>query len=148
MKNGPQTSVMELSYIYGWIHLSLTDRESMKCVIKKNYIVFHFDSMKIGEVVVISVYKNFTKFHWIWMKNKKVFIMTHLMDGLSIKGRWIWPYSDLNKERAMRLLTLSHWGLLVPPLMIEVYGRKETHYEPKLHTCKTLGHRNHNAYVV
>ena len=25
------------------------------------------------------------------MKNKKVFLIIHLMDGPSVKGRWIWP---------------------------------------------------------
>ena len=44
--------------------------------------------MKIDEVVVIYVY---SKFHWMQMKNKKVFLMTHLTDSPSIKGGWIWP---------------------------------------------------------
>ena len=35
---------------------------------------------------------NFTNFHWIQMKNKKVFLMTHLTDGPSVKNRWIRPY--------------------------------------------------------
>ena len=41
-------------------------------------------------VVHIDNY-NFTNFHWIQMKNKKGFIMTHLMDDQSVKGRWIQP---------------------------------------------------------
>ena len=36
--------------------------------------------MKLGEVVVIHVYYNFTKFHQNRMKNKKVFIIDHLME--------------------------------------------------------------------
>ena len=34
--------------------------------------------MKLGEVVVIHVYYNFTKFHQNWMKNKKVLLSNSL----------------------------------------------------------------------
>ena len=54
--------------------------------------------MKLGEVVVIHVYYNFTKFHQNWMKNKKVLLIAHLTDVLSVKvllrDRRIWPYRD------------------------------------------------------
>ena len=56
----------------GQIHLPLTYGPSVNCVLK-NLFVFHFNSTKIGEVVAIYVYKNFTKFHWIQMKNKSFF---------------------------------------------------------------------------
>ena len=46
----------------GQIHLPLTYGPSVNCVLK-NLFVFHFNSTKIGEVVAIYVYKNFTKFH-------------------------------------------------------------------------------------
>ena len=56
-----------------------------------DFCVFHSNSMKHGEVVVhidIDNY-NFTNFYGIQKNNKKVFIMTHLIDGPFIKGRWI-----------------------------------------------------------
>ena len=56
----------------------------------KFFFIFHLNS-KISEVVVLYVYYNFTKFHWNWMKNKKVYLMTHLTNGLSIKVRLIRP---------------------------------------------------------
>ena len=38
--------------------------------------------------VLVHIYNyNFINFHWIEKKNKKVFLMTHFMNGLSIKGR-------------------------------------------------------------
>ena len=43
--------------------------------------------MKIGEVVVIYVYKNFTNFQM----TKKGFLVTHLTDSPFFKGRWIQP---------------------------------------------------------
>ena len=43
--------------------------------------------MKLGEVVVNIEYYNFTKFHYILMKKIIVLYQTHLMDGLSVRGR-------------------------------------------------------------
>ena len=45
--------------LYGKIHLYLMDRPSVKCVIKFLFcfFVFHLNSMKIGENVVVYVYK-------------------------------------------------------------------------------------------
>ena len=40
--------------------------------------------MKPGEVVVLNVYYNFTKFHYILMKKKIVLHQTHLTDGPSV----------------------------------------------------------------
>ena len=40
-----------------------------------NFFVFHLILMKLGEVVVIHVYYNFTKFHQNRMKNKKVLLI-------------------------------------------------------------------------
>ena len=48
-----------------------------KRAIKKNFFVFHLILMKLGEVVVIHVYYNFTKFHQNRMKNKKVLLIAH-----------------------------------------------------------------------
>ena len=45
------------------------------------------NSIRIGDVVVIYLHQNFTKFHRIQMTNKKSFLMTHLMNGLSDKCR-------------------------------------------------------------
>ena len=50
--------------------------DTLKCYtekwdINKNFFVFHPILMTLGEVVVIHVYYNFTKFHQNWMKNKK-----------------------------------------------------------------------------
>ena len=42
-----------------------------KRAINKTFFVFHLILMKLGEVVVIHVYYNFTKFHQNRMKNKK-----------------------------------------------------------------------------
>ena len=52
-----QTQVTKLlCFLYkSRIHLPLTDRPSAKCVIKK-FLVFHLNSMKIVQVVVIYVY--------------------------------------------------------------------------------------------
>ena len=44
---------------------------------KKLFFVFHLILMKLGEVVVIHVYYNFTKFHQNRMKNKKVLLIAH-----------------------------------------------------------------------
>ena len=41
------------------------------------------------------------------MKNKKVFIMTHLMDGPSIKDRWIRPITSW--VNAIRIFSVSFW---------------------------------------
>ena len=47
--------------------------------------------MKLGEVVVLYVHYNFTKFHLIVMKKIIIFYQTHLTDSPSIRGRWIRP---------------------------------------------------------
>ena len=48
-----------------------------KCAINKTF-VFHLILMKLGEVVIIHVYYNFTKFHQNRMKNKKkVLLIAH-----------------------------------------------------------------------
>ena len=76
---------------YGQIHLPLTDGPSIKCVLHKTFFVFQQNLMKLGEVVRhIECYK-IRKFYQILKKNKKVLCRTHLMDGPSIKGRWIQP---------------------------------------------------------
>ena len=46
-----------------------------KRAINKTFFVFHLILIKLGEVVVTHVYYNFTKFHQIRMKNKKVFLI-------------------------------------------------------------------------
>ena len=47
--------------------------------------------MKLGKVLVHIDNYNLTNFHWIQMEKQKSFLMTHLMDVMSIKGRWIRP---------------------------------------------------------
>ena len=37
---------------YGWIHLPLTEKPYVKCVIKKIVLFFHLNSMKFGKVLV------------------------------------------------------------------------------------------------
>ena len=49
----------------------------------KTIFVFQQNLLKLGEVVA----HNIIKFYQILMKNKKVLYITHLPDGLSIKGR-------------------------------------------------------------
>ena len=61
-----------------------------KCVWYKT-IIFYQNVMKIGEVVVLYVYYNFTKFHYILMKKIIVLYQTHLTDGPSVMDRWIGP---------------------------------------------------------
>ena len=51
------------------------DDSSIKRAINKKNFVFHLMLMKLGEVVVIHVYYNFTKFHQNRMKNKKVLLI-------------------------------------------------------------------------
>ena len=46
----------------------------------KNFFVFHLNSMKIVEVVVS-------------LNLNEVLYITHLMDSLSVKDRWIRPYT-------------------------------------------------------
>ena len=70
-----------LGFGLGQIHLPLTDGLSVKCVLFKTFFVFHLNSWKL--------YYNFTKFHWIWMKNKKVSLMIHLTAGPFVRDRWI-----------------------------------------------------------
>ena len=70
----------------------------------KFFFIFHLNS-KISEVVVLYVYYNFTKFHWNWMKNKKVYLMTHLTNGLSIKGRLIRPVQIMLQFHGKKLTT-------------------------------------------
>ena len=53
----------------------------------KKFFVFHSNSMKLGEVLVHTDNYNFTNFYGIQKNNKKVFTMTHLIDGPFIKGR-------------------------------------------------------------
>ena len=48
-----------------------------KRTINKTFLFFHPILMKLGEVVVIHVYYNFTKFHQNQMKNKKVLLIAH-----------------------------------------------------------------------
>ena len=43
--------------------------------------------MKLGEVVVLYMYYDFTKFYYILMKKIIVLYQTHLMDGPSVRGR-------------------------------------------------------------
>ena len=81
-----------LSRDLGQIHLLLTDGLSIKCVWCKS-IFFHFNLMKLGEVVVHIEHHSFTKFHYILMKKIIVSYQTHLTDGLLVRGRWIGPFS-------------------------------------------------------
>ena len=54
--------------------------------------------MKPCEVVLHQEYYNTTKFYQILMKNKKILYVTHLTNGPSIKGRWIWPKTELRTQ--------------------------------------------------
>ena len=57
------------------IHLNSTDVLSGKCVIKKNFLIFHLNSMKIGEVVVIyDVY--YGRVNLAWLK----FVASNVLD--------------------------------------------------------------------
>ena len=42
-------------------------------------------------------YYNINKFYLILMKNKKYLYITHLLDGPSIKGRWIEPKAEVSE---------------------------------------------------
>ena len=57
---------------YGRNHLPLMDGLSIKCVITKTFFSIS-NSMKLGEVLVHINNYNFTNFHLIQMKNKKVY---------------------------------------------------------------------------
>ena len=46
-----------------------------KQAINKTFLFFHLILIYLGEVVVIHVDYNFTKFHQNWMKNKKVLLI-------------------------------------------------------------------------
>ena len=54
-------AVMDLVLCLGPNHLPLMDGLSVKCVWYKAIIFFHQNVMKLGEVVVLYVYYNFTK---------------------------------------------------------------------------------------
>ena len=53
---------------------------------QKTFFIFHLNSMKIGEVVVINVFKNFTKIHSYLNEKQKSFLMKHLTDAPSIRA--------------------------------------------------------------
>ena len=59
MSNECQIQLFFPLTLYGKIHLYLMDRTSVKCVIKFLFCFFgfHLNSMKIGENVVVYVYK-------------------------------------------------------------------------------------------
>ena len=82
----------------GRIHLPLMDGPSIKMCLIKNYYFFHHNLMKLGEVVVHIEYYNFTRFHHILMQKIIVLYQTHLKDVLSVRSRWIWPWSHLNNK--------------------------------------------------
>ena len=50
----------------------------------KPFFVFHPILKKLGEVVVHMGNYNFTEFYQNWMKDKKVLLIAHLMDVLSV----------------------------------------------------------------
>ena len=54
-----------------------------------DFFVFRSNSMKHGEVLLHIDNYNFTNFYGIQKNEKNVLIMTHLIDGPFIKGRWI-----------------------------------------------------------
>ena len=54
-----------------------------------DFFVFHSNSMKQGEVLVHIDNYNFINLNCIQMKNKTVFLMTHLTDGPYIKDSLI-----------------------------------------------------------
>ena len=63
------------TFLYDPIHMPLTDKPSVKYFLYKTFFVFHQNLMKLGQVVAHMMYY------------KKVLYITHLMDGLSVKGR-------------------------------------------------------------
>ena len=76
----------------GRIHQFLTNVPSIKCVIKKpSCFSFEFNAnlWSCSYLCVLNLHQIFQ------MKNKKVFLMTHLTDGLSINGRWIQSKNDM-----------------------------------------------------
>jgi len=52
-----------------------------------DFFVFHSNSMKQGEVLVHIDNYNFINFYGIQKNNKKVFIMTHLIDPAKLSPR-------------------------------------------------------------
>ena len=71
----------------------------------KNFCVFHLNSMKLGEILVHRDNYNFTNFNWFQMTNKKVSLMTYLMDGPSIKGGEFGLRQKWSKNRIMFFFT-------------------------------------------
>ena len=70
----------------GWqIEASISDHPLN--VSLKKFLIFHLNLSKLGKVFVHLDKYNFTNFHQIQMKNKKVFSMTHLTDSQFVKGR-------------------------------------------------------------
>ena len=60
----------------------LTNGPSVRYVMKKTFLFFIWIQWKLLTL---------PSFHWIRMKNKKVFLMTLWTDCLSVRGRWIRP---------------------------------------------------------
>ena len=70
---------------YGRIHLHLTDRPSVVCVIKKLSCI----SFEFNENWCSCSYLCVLKLHQVSLNSnekQKSFLMTHLKDGLSLKG--------------------------------------------------------------
>ena len=54
------------------------------------------------------MYYNFTKFHYILMKNIINFYWSHLTDGPSVRSRWIRPYTDAQKSFCIGMYCTSY----------------------------------------
>ena len=67
----------------------LTNGPSVRYVIKKTCLFFIWIQWKLVKLYLSMCTKTLPSFHWIRMKNKKVFLMAHWMVRLSVKGRWI-----------------------------------------------------------
>ena len=52
MKEDGKLLFFLIYFVLGQIHLPLMDKPYVKCVIKKNFFVFHCNSMKLSEVLV------------------------------------------------------------------------------------------------
>ena len=63
---GPMRAWPNSPALNGWTIRSMFHRKTF---------FFHLNSVKIGEIVFIYVYQNFTKFHRIRLKIKKVFLI-------------------------------------------------------------------------
>ena len=69
------------------------DGPSVKCVIQNPFLFYIWIQWKLvtGEIVVMCTKTSQSFIELEWKTKKKFFLMTHLMDGPSVKGRWIGP---------------------------------------------------------